>query len=112
MWLGALLAVASGRGGLASHGGEVSEHVRRKPSEYFHRQCFVSIEPGEPYLPEFIRFMGADNLLFGSDFPHLDHGGEELEEALALRGRLPDEALRKLLWDNPSRFYGLGEPRT
>lgn len=89
-------------------GGEVAEHVPRKPSEYFRRQCFVSIEPGEPYLPELIGFLGADNLLFGSDFPHLDHGGEELEEALALRGRLSDEVLRKLLWDNPARFYGLG----
>lgn len=88
--------------------GEVAEHVPRKPSEYFRRQCFVSIEPGEPYLPELIGFLGADNLLFGSDFPHLDHGGEELEEALALRGRLPEDVLRKLLWDNPARFYGLG----
>jgi uncharacterized protein len=88
-------------------GGEVAEHVRRPPSEYFRRQCFVSIEPGEPYLAELLRFIGPDCLLFGSDFPHLDHGGDELEQLMALRSRLPEEVLRKLLWDNPARLYGL-----
>jgi predicted TIM-barrel fold metal-dependent hydrolase len=88
-------------------GAEVSVHVRRRPSEYFRRQCFVAIEPGEPYLPELLRYLGEDNLLFGTDFPHLDHESDIVEQVLALRGALPEDVLRKLLWDNPARFYGV-----
>jgi uncharacterized protein len=88
--------------------GEVAENVRMKPSEYFRRQCFVAIEPEEPGLQETIRLLGADNLLFGTDFPHADHGDDIVDHMMSLRTVLPEEVLRKLLTNNPSRFYGLG----
>lgn len=88
--------------------GEVAEHVCMPPSEYFRRQCFVSVEPGEPLLPEVVREIGSENLLFGSDFPHADHEGEVGAAVETLRARLPEEVVRQLLWDNPARFYGLG----
>ena len=88
--------------------GEVEDNVRRAPSAYFRRQCFIAMEPEEPYLSEMLPFIGEDNLVFGTDFPHLDHDAGVVGHALALRGRLPGEALRKILWDNPCRFYGLG----
>ncbi|AUX23791.1 hypothetical protein SOCEGT47_043210 [Sorangium cellulosum] len=87
--------------------GEVADNVRRKPSEYFRRQCYVGVEPDEPYLAEIIRFIGEDRLLFGTDFPHPEHGLGIVDEALALRDRLPEGVLHKLLWDNAARFYGL-----
>lgn len=86
--------------------GEVADTVRRKPSEYFRRQCFVSLEPGEPYLPALLDYIGSDNLIFGTDFPHLDHEAGIMEEVLGLRQHLPSDFVRKLLWDNPVRFYG------
>ncbi|WP_437953704.1 amidohydrolase family protein [Sorangium sp. So ce296] len=89
------------------HGGEVAETVKRKPSEYFRRQCFVSIEPDEPYLPAVVAHLGAENLLFGTDFPHGDHSDDIVEEALGLVKVLPEAVVRKILWDNPARFYGL-----
>jgi predicted TIM-barrel fold metal-dependent hydrolase len=82
-------------------------HVRRKPSEYFRRQCFIAVEPDEPGLEEVVRAVGEDCLLFGSDFPHLDHDGAIVTRAVGLRSRLPEAVVRKLLWDNPARFYGL-----
>lgn len=87
---------------------EVAESVRRKPSEYFRRQCFVAIEPGEPYIADMIKYIGEDNLLFGTDFPHLDHATGIMDEGMALKASLPEAALRKILWDNPVRFYGVG----
>lgn len=87
--------------------GEVSERVRMAPSAYFRRQCFVSFEPDEPLLPELIGHVGPDTLFFGTDFPHLDHDADIVAQALALRARLPEEALRKLLWDNAARFLGI-----
>jgi predicted TIM-barrel fold metal-dependent hydrolase len=86
---------------------EVAEQVRMEPSRYFLRQGFVAFEPEEPYLLEVLRLLGDGHLLFGTDFPHLDHDEGIVARALALRGRVPDEVLRKLLWDNAARFYGL-----
>jgi predicted TIM-barrel fold metal-dependent hydrolase len=87
--------------------GEVPENVRMKPSEYFRRQCFVAIEPEEPGLPEVVRALGTDNLLFGTDYPHADHGSDIVDHVISLRAMLSDQLVRKLLWDNPARFYGL-----
>jgi predicted TIM-barrel fold metal-dependent hydrolase len=87
--------------------GEVAENVRMKPSEYFRRQCFVAIEPEEPGLVGVVQQLGADNLLFGTDYPHADHGDDIVDHVMSLRAVLSDEVIRKLLWDNPARFYGL-----
>ena len=86
---------------------EVSEYVKMKPSEYFHRQCFISVEPDEPYLQDIIDYIGSDNLLFGSDYPHVDHEPDTIQKAVALQDRLPRKVVQKILWDNPVRFYGL-----
>jgi len=88
-------------------GGEVEENVRVRPSSYFQRQCFISFEPDEPYLGDVLRYIGEDKLLFGTDFPHCDHDGDIAGRFPMLRERLPESALRKVLWDNAARFYGL-----
>jgi predicted TIM-barrel fold metal-dependent hydrolase len=87
--------------------GEVAENVRMKPSEYFRRQCFIAIEPEEPGIAEVVRTLGTDNLMFGTDYPHADHGDDIVDHLMELRTALPEEAMRKLLWDNPARYYGL-----
>ena len=86
---------------------EVKETVKMKPSEYFRRQCFISVEPSEPYLDKMIEYIGADNLLFSSDFPHIDHRPEAIADWIAMSDRLGKTTLQKIFWDNPSRFYGL-----
>ena len=87
---------------------EVEENVKMKPSEYFRRQCFISVDPGEPGLEQVIEFLGSDdNLLFGSDYPHTDYKPDIVEAAIALRDRVPEKTVQKLLWDNPARFYQL-----
>lgn len=86
---------------------EVQEHVKMKPSEYFRRQCFIAVEPSEPYLNQIIDYIGTDNLLFGSDYPHMDHQPDIVTEAVSLSDRLSSKTLQKILWDNPLAFYGL-----
>ncbi len=86
---------------------EVKDRVKMKPSEYFRRQCFIEIEPGEPYLGQIIDYIGADNLIFGSDYPHMDHKPNIVGEAVALAERLSPTLVQKILWDNAVRFYGL-----
>jgi predicted TIM-barrel fold metal-dependent hydrolase len=86
---------------------EVKDNVKMKPSEYFRRQCFIEIETTEPYLGQIVEYIGSDNLIFGSDYPHVDHKPDVVDKAVALQEQLPQETLQKILWDNSARFYGL-----
>ena len=86
---------------------EVKDNVKLKPSEYFRRQCFIAIEPGEPYLAKIIQYIGPDNLIFGSDYPHMDHKPDIVEKVVNLEEHLSKEMVKKILWDNPCRFYNL-----
>ncbi|NER84557.1 MAG: amidohydrolase [Leptolyngbya sp. SIO1D8] len=86
---------------------EVKDNVKIKPSEYFHRQCFISVEPSEPYLAEMIEYIGIDKLLLGSDFPHMDHQPDIVEELVRQENKFSRDTLKKILWDNPCYFYGL-----
>jgi predicted TIM-barrel fold metal-dependent hydrolase len=88
-------------------GAEVADQVREKPSTYFRRQCFIGVEPGEPYLADLVRHIGEDSVVFGTDFPHLDHDERVIDQLFALRGALPEGAIEKMLWDNPARLYGV-----
>jgi uncharacterized protein len=88
---------------------EVRHNLKMKPSEYFRRQCFIACEPDEPYIHEIIKYVGEDNLLFASDYPHMDHEPEIVGELVELESRLPKRTIQKILWDNPVRFYGLSE---
>jgi Predicted metal-dependent hydrolase of the TIM-barrel fold len=82
--------------------------VHDTPRTCFQRQCYITGEASEPYLPSLIDSIGADHLLFASDYPHPDHGfGTEIEELL--EAPLPDETKKKILWNNAVRFYKINE---
>ncbi len=85
---------------------EVAANVRMKPSDYFRRQCFVAVEPDEPYLADVVKYIGEDRLLFASDYPHPDHEPDLTDEIVALERRLPRATIRKILEDNPRAAYG------
>ncbi len=86
---------------------EVADNVKMPPSEYVRRQCFISIEPSEPYLAQIVDFIGAENMIFGSDYPHLDHKPDVVAAVVALAEKLSPKTVQKILWDNPARFYGV-----
>jgi predicted TIM-barrel fold metal-dependent hydrolase len=46
--------------------------MKLAPSEYFRRQCWVSFEIDEPTLPSLLAHVGADRVVWGSDYPHHD----------------------------------------
>jgi len=86
---------------------EVNHSVKMLPSQYFRRQCYIAVEPSEPYLCRIIEDIGSDNVIFGSDYPHMDHNPDGVKEVVELEQELSQETLQKLLWHNPTRFYGL-----
>ena len=75
------------------------------PSQYFKRQCFVSVEPDEGPARYTIEEFGCDQLVFSTDYPHGDSKYPHAVESF-LKLPLSDENKRKILWDNCARFYG------
>jgi predicted TIM-barrel fold metal-dependent hydrolase len=76
------------------------------PSEYFKRQCFASVEPDEAPARYVIEELGADQLVFSTDYPHGDARYPRAVETF-LELPLTDENRRKILWDNCARFYSV-----
>ncbi len=65
-----------------------------KPSDYFKRQCWISIEPDEAPARYTIAEFGCDQLVFSTDYPH---GDSKYPNAVSsfLELDLPDEDKRK-----------------
>ena len=76
------------------------------PSEYFKRQCFTSVEADEAPGKYAIDWLGDDNIVFSTDYPHPDSRYPKSVEML-LTLDFPHDSLRKILWDNCARLYGL-----
>lgn len=84
--------------------------MQLRPSEYFKRQCLISAEPDESLTGRIVEHLGADYVIWASDYPHLDasfHVVDEIREKLA---GLPEAWQRKVLGENALRFYGLTAP--
>lgn len=86
---------------------EVSACCKQRPSEYFRRQCWIAFEPGEAMLAQCISAIGPDRLVFGTDFPHVDHDMGILTELFAKDAPIGPTDLKAALWDNPARLLGM-----
>ena len=81
---------------------------RRDPQEYLDAgNIWVTCEPEEPILPGVVDVLGADFIMFASDYPHWD--GEWPESTKHLRGRhdIDEKSREKIGGLNALRFYGL-----
>ena len=80
--------------------------LSHKPSEYFRRNCFVSVDADEETVKHYVDWFGDDNLVFSTDFPHGDsmypHAIENFEKL-----PLSEGSMRKIVGDNWSRLYGI-----
>jgi predicted TIM-barrel fold metal-dependent hydrolase len=82
--------------------------ISKMPSEYFTAgNIYVGCEAGEKTLPFVAQWIGADHLVFPTDFPHSFTFERFIEEVrgFAARRDLPADLTRKILWDNPKRLY-------
>jgi hypothetical protein len=64
-WLGRLDEQAASFGGFCPD-------LELRPSEYFARQCAISFEVDERTLSALAPFVGAERIVWGSDYPHHD----------------------------------------
>jgi predicted TIM-barrel fold metal-dependent hydrolase len=78
------------------------------PREYFARQCVISSDPEDTLAPFVIGTVGADHVIWASDFPHPDaHFPDAVDVFLHGLDGVDPAARQAVLWDTPLRFYGL-----
>ena len=112
-----VIALESGCGWLAYWLERMDEYFERygfetlmqldRPSEYFHRQCWISMEPSEKIGLTMMQLLGADRFLWASDYPHSDAEMGTVAQLKRNLADLPDSEFRKVLGENAVRLYGL-----
>src|SRR5262245_42420818 len=80
--------------------------VKTAPSEYFKKQCAVSVEPDETAVKQVVEYTGGRSIVFSTDYPH---GDSKYPEAVDHFLSLPigDDHKRKILWDNCAAYYSM-----
>ena len=80
------------------------------PSEYWRRQGYSSFQD-DPTGLELYNWVGAEQLMWGNDYPHHEgtwpHSDEAIERTM---GHLPEDAKRKILGLNAAKLYGFDVP--
>jgi uncharacterized protein len=87
------------------------QELTMEPSGYFKRQCVASVEPDETPARAALDFVGSDNLVYSTDYPHGDSRYPRATESF-LELPFSDEEKRKILWDNCARLYHVATPAT
>jgi uncharacterized protein len=79
----------------------------RSPREYLRDgRCFVTAEPDELLVPEAIEAIGAECVMYASDYPHTDSKFPYSVKAVRERDDLDDATKERLLGANALRYYG------
>ena len=81
--------------------------LKMKPSDYWRRQGYTTYQT-EGLIPELVEFIGEDNLMWGSDYPHGDGVWPDSQVTIERDlNNLKDENIRrKILRDNCAKLYG------
>ena len=76
------------------------------PQEYFLRQCAVAADADEPSIKYVVDYIGDDNIVFNTDYPHPDAPATNEPLPNMMEQPLSEETKRKILWDNSVKIYG------
>jgi predicted TIM-barrel fold metal-dependent hydrolase len=83
-----------------------SLELSQPPSEYFKRNCYISVDVDEYLAEDTVARLGDDNLVMSTDYPHYDSSFPKAIDTF-LKLNFPAETKRKVLWDNCARFYAM-----
>jgi predicted TIM-barrel fold metal-dependent hydrolase len=89
--------------------GYVAENLEYKLSEYLTGGRFfagIVIHEGEKMVRMVTDQLGDHVLMFGSDYPHSESRFPESPDKVLGWNSLTLDETRKLLWENPVRFFG------
>jgi uncharacterized protein len=82
--------------------------LKKLPSEYVRSgTVYFSCEADEWLLPQALKLVGENQIVYASDFPHWDNSYPRSLDEIKNRGDLNDGQKQKILGDNARRLYGL-----
>ena len=85
---------------------EWTPYLKRKPSEVVRSEnFFISCDPDEETLPFVVGQVGAEHILYASDYPHFDGRYPDTVKLTARPEVFSPDIQRKILQDNPLRLY-------
>jgi predicted TIM-barrel fold metal-dependent hydrolase len=88
-------------------GSREAARLKRKPSEYMgNGQFFYAFELEESTLPYVAERIGADKLLYSSDYPHWDTSWPNTVKKFRSRDDVSESDKQQIAWRNPQAFYG------
>jgi predicted TIM-barrel fold metal-dependent hydrolase len=85
----------------------VAEEHHRSALAQFRDQCVISGEPADAGLSLTVNTVGADRVLWASDWPHQDGAWPDPIEVLRDRTDLSDADKRAAFVDGPARFFDI-----
>jgi uncharacterized protein len=87
--------------------------MKDKPSAYLKRgRCFFSCAPDEFLIPSVAASVGADSIIFSSDYPHSDGLFPHAVRTIKERQDLSEDVKRKVLGENAARLFNLAQIQT
>jgi len=104
------VAVMPPPGLLSSELSDLAGLLPMRPSEYFAQNCFIGASYMAPFEAAMRYDIGLENLLWGSDYPHIE--GTWPDTRLAIRhalAELPEEEVRLILGENAMCVFNLDE---
>jgi predicted TIM-barrel fold metal-dependent hydrolase len=91
--------------GMGRYGRWIGGRPKGRPSEIFKQHCWVAPYP-EDDIDAVIDVLGADRVLFGSDFPHPEGMVQPAKFADLMTRHSPDE-VRLVMRDNAAELLSL-----
>jgi predicted TIM-barrel fold metal-dependent hydrolase len=92
----------------AKRGAAEAPVLRKRPSDYVRSgNIYFACEADEWLLPQAVRLVGENQIIYASDFPHWDHSFPGSVGEIRDRGDLTEGQKGKILRDNALRLYRL-----
>jgi predicted TIM-barrel fold metal-dependent hydrolase len=104
-WVPPLLKLMDKSAMMARQGEWPFGRLDDKPSEIFRRHVYLTPYP-EDDVSRLAQVIGADRILFGSDYPHPEGVAEPIDFLKDLAG-LPDSDVRLIMRDNAAKLLGI-----
>ncbi|HEX2171593.1 MAG TPA: amidohydrolase family protein [Dehalococcoidia bacterium] len=80
--------------------------LQRRPSDHLlGLRSFYSFDPGEKLLPMVVREVGAERMVWASDYPHWDCPWDIMLTGVTDRAELTEDQKRLILGENALRLY-------
>ena len=81
--------------------------MKKKPSEYFERNCWISMDPDDEMVHFNVQHLGSDRMLWAYDFPHSDAVTEPIVKLKKNLAPLPLETRNRITGENAAGLYHL-----